>query len=137
MGRTTSRADVRYVLRVLPRVLEGPPEGFAYLDPQHLDEQRIRSPHTFLVDLRFPHERMLAPTIPGAVEWSHFFFERHIPRIPRDKEVILMCGTGVLSLVAGYRLARAGHGSVRVVYGGYAAWQGLHRDLVERLRTSH
>lgn len=134
MGTTTKPPDVRYLLAVLREVLKGDPAGFSYLDPQHLTEERIRSEKTFLIDLRFPYERMLSPTIPGATEWSHIYFERYLKRIPWDKEVIMMCGTGIFSFSAGYRLARAGHPAVRVVYGGYAAWRGLYPDLLQRLR---
>jgi cysteine desulfurase len=133
MGATTAAADVDYFLAVLAKVLEGDPEGFAYLDPQHLTEERLRSDRTFLVDLRWPYERMLAPSIPGAMLGSIIGFERHMRRIPRDKEVVLMCSTGIFSLGAGYRLARAGHPAVRVVYGGYAAWRAANPGLLERL----
>jgi cysteine desulfurase len=136
MGTTTKPGDIRYTLAVLREILKGDPAGFAYLDPKHLTEDRIRSEKTFLIDLRFPYERMLSPTIPGAKEWSHIYFERYIKRIPWNKEVILMCGTGIFSFSAGFRLARAGHPAVRVVYGGYAAWQGLYPNLIYRLKES-
>lgn len=126
MGRTTTAGDVRYALAVLHKILAGDPAGFAYLDPQHLTPERIASPDSFLIDLRWPYERLLAPTLPGAREWTWIYFERYFKQIPRDKEVILMCSTGVFSFGAGYRLAQAGHPRVRVVYGGYAAWQNLH-----------
>jgi cysteine desulfurase len=129
MGAATSRRDLAYALDVLKIVLRSDPPGLSYLDPQHLTESRIESPETFLVDLRFPYERLLAPSIRGAREWSHLYFERYFRRIPWDKEVILMCGTGIFSLSAGYRLAARGHPKVRVVYGGYAAWKALHPGL--------
>jgi cysteine desulfurase len=126
MGRTTTAADIRYVLAVLRKVLKGDPPGLGYIDPQHMTPERIKSKGTFLIDLRWPHERMLSPTIPGAREWTWIYFERYFKQIPWDKEVILMCTTGIFSYAAGYRLAKAGHPKVRVVYGGYAAWQNLH-----------
>lgn len=126
MGRTTTPADVRYALAALRRILQGDPAGFAYLDPQHLTPSRIASPETFLIDLRWPYERMISPSLPGAREWTWLGFERYFKQIPWDKEVILMCGTGIFSFQAGYRLARAGHPKVRVVYGGYAAWSSIH-----------
>ncbi len=55
-------------------VLKGDPAGFSYLDPQHLTEERIRSEKTFLIDLRFPYERMLSPTIPGAAGVVAYLF---------------------------------------------------------------
>ena len=126
LGRTTTAADIRYVLAVLRKVLKADPSGLGYIDPQHVTPERIKSKDTFLVDLRWPHERMLSPTIPGAREWTWIYFERYFKQIPWDKEVILMCATGFFSSAAGYRLAKAGHPKVRVVYGGYAAWQSLH-----------
>jgi cysteine desulfurase len=126
MGRTTTAADIRYVLAVLGKVLKADPPGLGYLDPQHLTPERIKSKETFLIDLRWPHERMLLPTIPGAREWTWIYFEGYFKQIPWDKEVILICTTGIFSYAAGYRLAKAGHPKVRVVYGGYAAWQNLH-----------
>lgn len=125
MGRTTTRSDIRYVLSALREVLKGDPAGFAYIDPQHLTPERIASPDTFLIDLRWPYERMLLPSVRGAREWTWIYFERYFKQIPWDKEVILMCGTGVFSTQAGYRLAKAGHPRVRVVYGGYAAWKNI------------
>ncbi len=126
MGRTTTAADIRYVLSVLSKVLKSDPPGLAYLDPQHVTPERVNSNDTFLIDLRWPHERMLSPSVPGAREWTWIRFERYFNQIPWDKEVILMCATGILSYGAGYRLAKAGHPKVRVVYGGYAAWRSLH-----------
>lgn len=134
MGTTTTRRDLSYVVQVFRAVLKGDPSGFAYLDPYHLTEERIMSSETFLIDLRFPYERMLSATIPGAKEWSHICFERFFRRIPKDKEVILMCGTGIFSFSAGYRLAKWGHPRVHVVYGGYTAWNALYPDLIDKLR---
>ncbi len=133
MGRTTTAADLRYVLKVLQRITRSDPPGLAYLDPQHLDAARLQSPRTFLIDIRFPYERMLSASIPTAVEWSPVWFERYWRRIPRDREVILMCGTGMISFAAGYRLAHAGRPDVKVVYGGYTAWRALHGNLLRQL----
>jgi cysteine desulfurase len=133
MGATTSRADVRYFLSALRDVLQKEPAGFAWIDPQHLTVERILSEKTFLIDLRYPYERALAPSIPGAQLWSSIGFDRYIRRIPRDKEVIIMCSTGIISFGAAYRLARAGHPAARVAYGGYSAWRALHPKGIERL----
>lgn len=133
MGTSTTAGELRYVIEVLKKVLRHDPPGLSYLDPQHLNEERIRAPKTFLIDLRFPYERLMSQTIPGAREWSHIYFDRYIKQIPTDGEVILMCGTGIFSFSAGYRLAQRGHPNVKVVYGGYAAWTSLHPGLIARL----
>jgi cysteine desulfurase len=125
LGVVTSARDVRYAVRVLREILKHDPAGFGYLDPQHLTPERIRSPGSLLIDLRWPYERMLAPTVSGARECSYLGFDRTARGLPHDKEIILMCSTGALSTSAGYRLALSGHPAVRVVYGGYVAWAAL------------
>lgn len=132
MGTTTTPGDVKYLPKALGDVLENEPPGFGWLDPQHLTEERIRSDKTFLIDIRYPYERMLAPSVPGAKLWAYIGFDRYIKRVPRDKDVIIMCGTGIMSFNSGYRLANSGHPSVHVVYGGYAAWRALYPDLTKK-----
>jgi len=129
MGTTTTRGDVKYLPKALGDVLENEPPGFGWLDPHHLTEERIRSDRTFIIDIRYPYERMLNPSVPGAQLWSYIGFGRYIKRVPKDKDVIIMCGTGIMSFNSGYRLAKNGHPSVRVVYGGYAAWRALYPKL--------
>jgi rhodanese-related sulfurtransferase len=80
------------------------------------------------------YERVMSPSIPTARLWSHVGLEKHFREIPRDREVILMCTTGIFSFEAGYRLAMAGHPNVRVVSGGYEAWKGLYPELLRRLQ---
>jgi cysteine desulfurase len=133
MGTTTQPKDVDYFLWALAQSLRGDPDGLEYLPPEHLTRERIESDDTFLIDLRMRYERMLTPSLPGAKEWASIGFEKRIKQIPRDKEVIMMCTTGVFSFNAAYQLAAAGHPSVRVVYGGYAAWKGLYPELMDEL----
>lgn len=135
MGTSTTLRDMRYVAEVFQKIIGHAPKGLSYLDPQHLDELRITSANTFLVDLRLPYERWKNPSIPVAREWNVLGFDKEIPNIPRDREVILMCGTGIMSYGAGYRLANKGHSNVKVVYGGYEAWRGRYPGLLERLRS--
>ena len=133
MGTTTAPADIKYFLWAMKRVLRGDPDGLEWLPPEHLTTDRIRS--SFVIDLRMTYERVISPGIPTARLWSHIGFEKRFRQIPRDREVVLMCTTGIFSFEAGYRLARAGHPAVRVVYGGYQAWKALYPDLLSRLRS--
>ncbi len=133
MGTMTTPGDVKYLPKALGDVLENEPPGFGWLDPHHLTEERIRSDKTFLIDIRYPYERMLEASVPGARLWSYIGFDRYLRRVPKDKDVIIMCGTGIMSFNSGYRLAKSGHPSVHIVYGGYAAWRALYPDLIKRL----
>jgi len=119
--------------QAIDRLLALDPEGLAWLAPEHLTQERIRS--SFIIDLRMKYERAMSPGIPAAKLWSNIGFEKHFKEIPHDKEVILMCSTGIFSFEAGYRLAMAGHPKVRVVSGGYEAWKALHPELLNCLRS--
>ncbi len=134
MGTPTTRGDVRYFVKALRDVLENEPPGFAWIDPKLLTEERILSDDTFLIDVRWPYQRRMAPSVPGARNWQFLGFDRYIKRIPRDKGVVIMCETGIMSFTVAYRVARGGHPNVRVVYGGYAAWRSMHPGAIERLR---
>ena len=134
MGTTTTRRDVDFALGVFKKIPQKIPAGFAYMDPKNLTMDRILSGETFLIDLRPSHDRLLSPTIPGAKEWSHLYFERYFKQIPWDKEVILMCVNGGLAFAAGYRLAKAGHKAVRVLQGGYNAWESIHPGLLRQIQ---
>ncbi|MBI5549152.1 MAG: aminotransferase class V-fold PLP-dependent enzyme [Deltaproteobacteria bacterium] len=133
MGGGTGKKDIAHVLKMLPRVLQGDPPGFAYLDPQHLTRERLTSKDVFLIDISMPTTRLTQRVLREAHRFSYFSFDKHLPEIPRDKEALLICDTGAFSLMAGYRLAQQGHSRVRVVFGGYGAWRALHPRLVEEL----
>ena len=133
MGTTTTFSDIKYFLWVLSKTLRGDPEGLAFMPPEHLTRERILSDDVFMIDLRMGYERLLSPSIPGAKLWSHIGFEKRLRKIPSDKDVIMMCTTGIFSFKAGYQLADAGHPRVRVVYGGYAAWRALYPELLGEL----
>jgi cysteine desulfurase len=119
MGSATARGDVGRLLAALKSVLAGDPPNLSWLPPEQLTAGRLRE--AFVIDLRLAYERAITPGIPQARCWPNIGFESHFGQIPRSREVILVCSTGVFSFEAGYRLALAGHPAVRVVRGGYGA----------------
>ncbi len=113
-----SMRDLHYVLKVFREIREEKLDNFAYLMPEHFT-QACRE-RAYVIDVRWPYERMLLKTIPEAHEVNALWFERWSKSVPRDKEIIMICSTGVISGLNGYKLARKGY-NVKVVYGGYAA----------------
>jgi rhodanese-related sulfurtransferase len=76
----------------------------------------------FFIDARKPdfYEKS---HIEGAVniEWRQIL--QDLNAIPTDKTVVLYCDSGLLSSKAHFALRLAGYENVRVLLGGYAAWQ--------------
>lgn len=77
-----------------------------------------------LVDVREEGERA-SGTPAGAVGLSRGFLELRIEQVEpdRDRELLLLCGSGQRSLLAAEALQRMGYGRVHSVAGGMAAWK--------------
>ncbi|UPG92466.1 molybdopterin-synthase adenylyltransferase MoeB [Luteibacter aegosomatissinici] len=77
-----------------------------------------------LVDVREDNERATGSPA-GAVGLSRGFLELRIEQIEpdRDRDVLLLCGSGQRSLLAGEALQRMGYRRVHSVAGGMAAWK--------------
>jgi Dinucleotide-utilizing enzymes involved in molybdopterin and thiamine biosynthesis family 2 len=77
-----------------------------------------------LIDVREDSERASgSPT--GAAGLSRGFLELRIEQLEpaRDRDVLLLCGSGQRSLLAGEALQRMGYERVHSVAGGMAAWK--------------
>ena len=61
--------------------------------------------------------------IPGAVniEWRKVFSER--AKLPKDKTILVYCNTGSLSGQVAMALRMDGFENVRLLHGGFGAWQ--------------
>jgi sulfur-carrier protein adenylyltransferase/sulfurtransferase len=77
-----------------------------------------------LIDVREDHERASGSPV-GAVGLSRGFLELRIEQLEpmRDRDVLLLCGSGQRSLLAGEALQRMGYRRVHSVAGGMAAWK--------------
>jgi cysteine desulfurase len=118
ISASNSMADLRYVLKVFREIRTQKLDSFAYLMPEHLTPERLKS--AYLIDIRWPYERILRQSLPQAHEVNVLRFEAWSKTIPREREIIIMCSTGVISGLNGYKLAHKGY-DVKVLYGGYEA----------------
>ncbi len=124
-GPSNNRKDLRYTLNVLKKLLRSPVTGFEYLMPEHLTPERCRS--AYVIDIRWPYERMLAASLPEAREVNALAFENWSRKVPSGQEIIMLCSTGIISGLNGYKLVMKGHKNVKVIYGGYNAYRNLNR----------
>jgi rhodanese-related sulfurtransferase len=100
-------------------------EARARVPEVSLDEARARHARgAHLVDVREESE-WTAGHAAGATHLGKGVIERDVEaRIPdRDAEVLLYCGGGFRSLLAGDALRRMGYTNVHSVAGGWRAWQ--------------
>ena len=85
----------------------------------------LQAEGALLLDVREPEE-LLAGAAPGALNVRKADLEaepaRHLP--DKERTILVMCQTGIRSIVAAAMLERHGYGDVRDVEGGFARWSG-------------
>ncbi len=104
-----------------------PPEGtevvsaIEEVSPQEL-RQLMLDEDVIVIDVREGFERELC-VIEGAKHIPLGDIESHLERLPRDRELILHCKSGVRSETAGLQLKEAGFEKVKHLSGGIMAWR--------------
>ncbi len=86
--------------------------------PLHLREELTRENPPFLADVR-THREFAEGHLPDAVNIPLDGLRDRLAEIPRDRPVVLQCGTGYRSYVAQQILLNSGWADVRNLYGGY------------------
>lgn len=75
----------------------------------------------FFLDVRTPSE-FKTQSIPGFINISLQLLHGKLDRIPRDKEIVVICQSGVRSSAACRMLKKAGFEQVTNVRGGMNRW---------------
>ncbi len=92
-----------------------------FLDQVTVHELAGRHDEVEILDVRQPGE-WAAGHAPGARFITGAEICDRIDEVPRDREVVVTCGSGYRSTVAASVLLRAGHEHVRNLLGGMGAW---------------
>jgi len=103
-----------------------PVRGVATIGPAELRSRLKGARDYLLVDVREPHEYQ-AGHLPGAINLPLSHLAAHLGRLPKDKEIILYCASGMRSKQAARWLKRHGYTRLVNVRGGLIGWKG---DLV-------
>ena len=110
-----------------PAFLELVTNARAHVPERTIDETRARlsdNPHAVLVDVREDSE-WAAGHASGAIHIGKGVIERDIEeKIPdKDAELILYCGGGFRSVLAGDALKKMGYTNVSSMAGGWREWK--------------
>lgn len=78
------------------------------------------------IDVRTPREFKLAH-LEGFINIPLRRIRRHTDQISNDKELVVLCQTGIRSMEACKRLKRLGYGNLTNVKGGLSSWDRSDR----------
>ena len=90
------------------------------IQPQEAQERLNKTPRPFLLDVREPSEFRSA-SIPGATLIPSGELASQFKRLPKDKEILVICASGSRSTSATRQLIAAGYNATNI-QGGMFSW---------------
>ncbi len=132
LGWSTSARDIRYTAKVIQDYIEGRTPLVNMLTPAQLNETILFDERTYVLDVRPPEDRKRFKGLPNAHEVSPLAVEKYLGQLPRDKQFLVYCPGGGLSLMVSYYLKAKGFKRVTNLRGGLDAWRKRRSDLYEK-----
>jgi rhodanese-related sulfurtransferase len=132
LGRDTSARDIQYTTQVIRDYLEGRTSLVNMLAPAQLNETILFNEDTYILDVRPPEDRKRFKGLPHAHEVSPLAVEKYLGQLPRDKQILVYCPGGGLSLMVSYYLKAKGFKRITNLRGGLDAWRKRRGDLYQK-----
>jgi len=132
LGHDASAGDIQYAIRVIRDYVEGRISFVNMLAPAQLNETILFSQDTYILDVRPPVDRKQSKGLPNAHEVNPLHVEQYLKQLPRDKQIIVYCPGGGLSVMISYYLKAKGFKRVTNLRGGLDGWRKRRSDLYEK-----
>ena len=132
LGHDTSVRDIQYTAQVVRDYIEGRISFVNMLAPAQLNETIIFNEDTFILDVRPSDDRAKFKGIPNAHEVNPLYVERYLKQLPHDKQIIVYCPGGGLSVMISYYLKAKGFKRITNLRGGLDGWRNRRSDLYEK-----
>ena len=82
--------------------------------------------------MRPPDMRKNVKGLPNAHEVNPLHVEQYLKQLPRDKQILVYCPGGGLSVMISYYLKAKGFKRITNLRGGLDAWRKRRNDLYEK-----
>jgi rhodanese-related sulfurtransferase len=132
LGWSTSARDIRYTTKVIQDYLEGRTQLVNMLAPAQLNETILFDEDTYILDVRPSDDRKRFNGLPNAHEVNPLFVEKYLKQLPRDKQILVYCPGGGLSVMVSYYLKAKGFKRITNLRGGLDAWMKRRSDLYQK-----
>ncbi|HNN12380.1 MAG TPA: aminotransferase class V-fold PLP-dependent enzyme [Anaerolineales bacterium] len=132
LGHNTSVRDIQYMAQVVRDYLEGRISFVNMLAPAQLNETILFSKDTYILDVRPPDDRKRQKGLPNAHEVNPLYVEQYLKQLPRDKQILVYCPGGGLSVMISYYLKAKGFRHITNLRGGLDAWRKRRSGLYEK-----
>lgn len=132
LGHDTSARDIQYTTQVIEDYLEGRISFVNMLAPAQLNENILFDEKTYILDVRPADDRKRFKGLPNAHEVNPLRVENYLQQLPRDKDILVYCPGGGLSVMISYYLKAKGFKRVTNLRGGLDGWRKRRSDLYEK-----
>ncbi len=132
LSTETSDRDIEYAARIFREYLGGETERIAMVPPNQLDEKILFDDGTFILDVRFRHDRLMLKGLPNSHEVPFLKAKRYFHRVPRDKNILVACQTGPNSPFVAYQLRARRFKKVSILLTGIVGWRLARPDLYRK-----
>ena len=102
------------------------------ITPAQLNENIMVDESIYILDVRPPDDRKRFKGLPNSHEVNPLYVERYLKQFPRDKQILVYCPGGGLSVMISYYLKAKGFKRVTNLRGGLDAWRKRRGDLYEK-----
>lgn len=132
LGPDVSDDDLEYVVKRVGEFVLGEVPPVALVAPGDVDALYLDDPRNYILDVRLGIERRLMRGMPHSHEIPFTGFAKHLDQVPRDRNVLVVCSSGIDASVVAYALKSRGYPRVGVLVGGLVAWWARHPGLRSR-----
>jgi len=132
LGHDTSARDIQYMTQVIRDYIEGRISFVNMLAPGQLNETILFDEKTYILDVRPSDDRKIHKGLPNAHEVNPLFVENYLQQLPRDKQILVYCPGGGLSVMISYYLKAKGFKRITNLRGGLDAWRKRRSDLYQK-----
>lgn len=132
LGWGTSVGDIQYTTTVIQDYLAGRIALVNMLAPAQLNENILFNENTFILDVRPGEDRKQFKGLPNSHQVNPLFVEKYLKQLPRDKEILVYCPGGGLSVMVSYYLKAKGFKRITNLRGGLDGWRARRSDLYQK-----
>ena len=108
LGPDTSARDIWYMAKVTKDFIEGRVSFVNMITSAQLNENILFDENIFILDVRPPNDRERVRGLPNSHEVNPVFVEKYLKQLPRDKQILVYCPGGGLSVMISYYLKAKG-----------------------------
>lgn len=129
ISEATTEKEIDYVLKVVDNYFTGKIQPIGMISPGQLDKDLLFHKGLYILDVRFGYDRLSAKSLPGAHECPFFTFRRYMKKMPRDKNILVICQSGMNSPLVAYYLRAKGFRQVSFLMTGMLGWKFAQPEL--------